>query len=555
MKRITKYFSICLAAGLLTSCDSFLDCSENDFYTLEEIKINPGRVQNFVNNVYSYLPSDFCGLEGGMQDAATDDAVHVYKGSKLQRYVNGTWSANATIDDKIGSYYKAIHDANYYMDNMLGLKFESWENHDDYESWMQDYVNSEYEIRFLRAFYYFELVKRYNQVPLILHALTQEEANAEKPVPAQQIFDFVKKELTDAADNLPINYDNFKSKQYGRITKGMALALKARVLLYEASPLFNTSNSKSKWVEAAEAAYEVIGQASTLGYALDGKFQNLFGDKNHNSKEVIWYRPTGENNDFEKKNYPMGVTGGQTSTCPTENLASAFEMANGDPFDWNNAEMKKNPYSGRDPRFYETIVHNGMSWPNKEVEIFEGGANGLPLLNATTTGYYLRKYVNKSVSFEPGAPSSKPKHNWILIRYADVLLGYAEAMINAYGDCNTTTATCGMSAIDALNKVRTRVHMPAISNALSASEFLEKVKHERRVELAFEGHRFWDLRRWKELDKVSQVYSVRIVKSAAGVEYTKTLLETREINDKMYFYPIPNSEIFKNKNWIQNPGW
>lgn len=119
------------------------------------------------------------------------------------------------------------------------------------------------------------------------------------------------------------------------------MALKARASLYAASPLFNSTNENSKWVNAAEAAYELIGNASAYGYSLDTNFANLFDAKNNNSKEAIWVRPTGENNGFEASNFPMGVTGGKTSTCPTENLVSAFDMADGRSFDWDNEDMKK----------------------------------------------------------------------------------------------------------------------------------------------------------------------------------------------------------------------
>lgn len=564
MKLIKNIFTICVAAGLLTSCD-FLECSESDYYSLDQIQGSYDRVKQFVTNVYGYLPSDFCGIDrddngnnGAMQDAATDDAIHVYETSAIQRFVNGTWSPNNTIDDVYGKYYKGIHDANYYLENMLGLDFKDWEYGDYYEEKIKNYTNFEYEVRLLRAFFYFELVKRYQNVPLVTTVQDLETVNNLQPAKAEDIFNFIIQECNDLALKLPVNYEDFWGQEYGRVTKGAALALKSRAALYAASPLFNSTTDQSKWVKAAEAAYELIGTASVLGYDLDQNFANLFGAKNNNSKEVILIRPTGENNGFEASNFPMGVKGGKTTTCPTENLASAFEMKDGVPFDWNNPMMRQNPYENRDPRFYQTIVYNGMKWPaDKPVEIYEGGSNGLPLLNATTTGYYLRKYVNNNISFEPGAPTAKAHHNWILFRYAEILLNYAEAMVNAYGDINKTTEKCKMSALQAINAVRGRksVEMPALSSTLTPAEFLEKVKHERRVELAFEGHRFWDLRRWKDLDESKNIYGVKIVKNGDEITYTKSLMEERKIEDKLYFYPIANTELFKNGNLKQNPGW
>ena len=233
-------------------------------------------------------------------------------------------------------------------------------------------------------------------------------------------------------------------------------------------------------------------------------------------------------------------------------------MNDGRTFDWNDPEMKAHPYANRDPRFYKTIVHNGMNWPAKTpVEIFEGGANALPLPKATKTGYYLRKYVNNTISFEPGAPTAKATHNWVLFRYAEILLNYAEAMTNAYEGITTTTANCGMSALDAVNMVRGRkgVNMPKLPSTLTNAEFLAKVKNEKRVEFAFEGHRFWDLRRWKELDQNSILYGVKVIKNGDEITYTKVEVENRPVSDKMYFYPINDSEIIKNSNLVQNPGW
>lgn len=453
--KLKKLFAIFISVSLLASCD-FMDCNESDYYSLKEIQGSYNRVKQFVTDVYGYLPSNFCNIDGAMLDAATDDAVHIYESSNIKRFVNGTWSPNYTVDDQFANYYNGIHDANFYLENLTGLKFETWENTNDYDNWMITYPNFEYEVRFLRAYFYFELVRRYQNVPLITKVVTQAEANAAEPASAEQIFDFIISECTELSTLLPVDYTKMPGSEYGRATRGAALALKARAALYAASPLFNSGNNKSKWVAAAEAAYEIIGQSSALGYKLDASFSNLFGATNTASNEVILVRPTG------------------TST-----------------------------------------------------------------------------------SFEAGSSSAATHHNWVLFRYAEVLLNYAEAMVNAYGDINYTTDKCGMTALAAVNAVRGRtgVNMPALSDILSSDEFLKRVKHERRVELAFEGHRFWDLRRWKELAESKDVYGVKITKSNDEVSYKKFTLESRKISDKLYFYPISNTELFKNSNLKQNPGW
>ena len=553
--KFNKIAILLLSAGLLTttSCD-FMDCDESDNYTLQEIQGSYNRVKQFVTSIYGYQPSDFCNMHGAMVDAATDDAIHVYESSAIQRIVNGTWSANYTVDDKFEYYYNAIHDANYYLTTLSGLTFDTWENGDDYQDWMQNYDNYQYQVRFLRAYFYFELVRRYQNVPLITKPLSQTETNQIEPSSAQEVLKFIINECTEIAPKLPIKSTSIAQAENGRATRAMAMALKSRAALYAASPLYNTNGDNAKWTEAAKASHDIIASAGELGLGLD-TYANLFKSKNYNSKEVILCRPTGTSKTFEQANYPMGVTGGNTTTCPTENLASAFEMKDGRAFDWNDPTMKANQYKDRDPRFYLTIVHSGMLWPAKKaVDISEGGANGLPLTNATTTGYYLRKYVDNSISFEAGSTTAATHHNWILFRYAEVLLNYAEAMIHVNGNCDYKDATYTMSAREALNAVRKRAGIPEVA-ACSQDEFLTRVKHERRVEMAFEGQRFWDLRRWKNLDETKNIYAVRITHHDGVLSYEKTLLSERSVSNKLYFYPIANVELFKNKKLVQNSGW
>ena len=553
--KFNKIAILLLSAGLLTttSCD-FMDCDESDNYTLQEIQGSYNRVKQFVTSIYGYLPSDFCNTHGAMLDATTDDAIHVYESSAIQRIVNGTWSANYTVDDKFAYYYNAIHDANYYLTTLSGLTFDTWENGDDYQDWMQNYDNYQYQVRFLRAYFYFELVRRYQNVPLITKPLSQTETNQIEPSSAQEVLKFIINECTEIAPKLPIKSTSIAQAENGRATRAMAMALKSRAALYAASPLYSTNGDNAKWTEAAKASHDIIASAGELGLGLD-TYANLFKSKNYNSKEVILCRPTGTSKTFEQANYPMGVTGGNTTTCSTENLASAFEMKDGRAFDWNDPTMKANPYKDRDPRFYLTIVHNGMLWPAKKaVDISEGGANGLSLTNATTTGYYMRKYVDNSISFEAGSTTTATHHNWILFRYAEVLLNYAEAMIHVNGNCDYKDATYTMSAREALNAVRKRAGIPEVA-ACSQDEFLMRVKHERRVEMAFEGQRFWDLRRWKNLDETKNIYAVRITHHDGVLSYEKTLLSERSVSNKLYFYPIANVELFKNKKLVQNSGW
>ncbi|KGI61221.1 MULTISPECIES: RagB/SusD family nutrient uptake outer membrane protein [unclassified Prevotella] len=553
-----------LMAGLLfatafTSCD-FLDTSESTYYDKDEILYDPSRVYQLCTQVYTYLPNGLTGLSGALQDAATDDAIHVYPTANVQRFVNGSWSANRTVDDVFSDYYQAIHDANFYLENCLGLTYDDWKNSDGFQDTYNSYLNYEHEVRLLRAFYYFELAKRYGNVPLVTKTLSAEEASAVKPTNAESILKFVIDECTAVAEKLPAKVTTLPgaAANMQRVSKGTALALKSRATLYLASPLFNPNKDVKRWEDAAKAAYDVIDKSSEFGYKLDSKYNNLFGPTNNQSSEVIMCVPGGETTSFESNNFPIGVNKGNGNTCPTENLVDAYEMANGDVFDWNNPAHAANPYKSRDPRMKMTIVCNGDKWPAKEaVETFIGGKNGQPLLNATTTGYYLRKYVNNKVTFEAGQTTKNFHHNWVVMRYAEILLNYAEAAAEAYGP-DATPAGFTLSACEAVNMVRQRpeVKMPKFPKGMTKEAFIKRLRNERRVEFAFEGQRFWDLRRWKALDEMKNIYKVEIKKGSDGkLSYERLPLTTYDIQDKLYFYPFANAELYKNRNLKQNPGW
>lgn len=560
MNKTKIYFILSIILVCISSCGYF-DQDESYEYDKEGIFSSYTRSKQMVTDVYSYLPSDFCNTEGGMLDAATDDAVHIYIQSKLNRINNGTWSPSHLAADVWGHYYEGIRAANRYLEEAANLNFKEWKYTDDYKDIMKDFENYPYEIRFLRAYYYFELIRHYKTVPLVLKVLDKKEANSVKQSSFEEIADFIVKECSEIAEKLPINYNAYKNKENGRITKGAALALKTRMLLYMASPLFSEDNPE-KWKEAARAAYSIINPASKLGYKIQPDFSGLYLNANAERHDIIMYRSVGETGSFERANFPMGIEGGRTTTCPTQNLMEAFEfkLPNGKyyPFDWNSPEASKNPYKNRDPRMYMTLVHNNQKWLKNTMEIWEGGANGLPIVNATVTGYYLSKYVNPNISFAAGSKTTKIMHNWILFNYSEVLLNYAEAMANAFKDPSYTDAEFPLSAIKAINLIRSRkgVEMPNIPTNVSPEAFLKIVKNERRVELAFEGHRFWDVRRWKELDKTADIYGVKVKKNKNGkFVYEKFLYEKRKISEKMYFFPIPNEQLYNNNNLKQNEYW
>ncbi|HEY5688696.1 MAG TPA: RagB/SusD family nutrient uptake outer membrane protein, partial [Yeosuana sp.] len=350
---------------------------------------------------------------------------------------------------------------------------------------------------------------------------------------------------------LPEDYDGFSSaSETGRATKGAALALKARMLLYAASPLHNTGNDVSLWINAATAAKSVI---DSNVYTLENNYSNIVN--NYTSNELIFERREGNSNGFERRNFPVGYEGGNTGTCPTQNLVDAYEMqSTGLPItDPASGYDPAAPYVGRDPRLQQTIIVNGSSWKGQTVGSYIGGTNGQPITNATKTGYYLKKYVIEAINLLPTNTTSR-EHTWVLFRYGETLLNYAEAMNEAYGPENG--AALGMTALDAVNEIRQRVNMPNFPAGLSQAAFREKLRNERMVELAFEDHRFWDIRRWKIGQQTTSIFQMEITPAAVGgFVFEKKLLETRAFEDRMNLYPIPQAELNKNLNLNQNTGW
>ncbi len=195
-----------------------------------------------------------------------------------------------------------------------------------------------------------------------------------------------------------------------------------------------------------------------------------------------------------------------------------------------------------------------MLWKGTALEIWNGGLHAPPRERATKTGYYLKKYVIEGVSLNPTAPVPR-EHTWVIFRFGEALLNYAEAMNEAYGPAVTGPGLLGMTAIEAVNMVRTRVGIPAFPSDISKSEFRDKLRNERRVELAFEDHRFWDVRRWKIGAATTDIYGVSIQKMGDELSFTEKLVEKRVWAEKMNLYPVEQSELFINKAIGQNEGW
>jgi hypothetical protein len=325
--------------------------------------------------------------------------------------------------------------------------------------------------------------------------------------------------------------------------------------------LFNTNSDRNLWRDAALDSKAVIDSCSVHGISL-GAYTDLWGTENYVAREAIFMRRIGDLNYLEAYNYPIGVEGGASGNCPTQTLVDAYEMK-GTGLLWNESGSgysDSDPYTGRDPRFAMTIVKNGdEKWPiynENPIETFTGGRNASPLAGATTTGYYLRKYLDPSVDLRVGNTNFK-RHSWIVFRLGEFYLNYAEALLNYLGSPDATDDTFTLSAVDAVNVIRNRsgVEMPPFATGMTNEAFLKKYKNERMVELAFEGHRFWDVRRWKEGEVLRSITRMQITRNPNGTYNYNRVNKQRSWNDKMYFFPIPDSERRINPNLYQNEGW
>ena len=545
MKRLI-YIILALSVA---SCD-FLNQDEYTYNTTEYQFSTFDNTKAVCSHVYSYLDVDteWCWTT---MSAATDDAVYAWESNGIKSFYNGTWSSRNTLNDRLAHYYAGIAQANYYLENAPD-DFPQTQYLQDYKDRMQQLKNFPFEVRFLRAWYHFELMRRYRNIVIMDHSLSPEEVNDKKPVDFHTATEWIVSELDAIIPSLPESYASFVTGRTNRVTKGAAMAFKARILLYDASPLNNPDGDPDRYVKAAKAAKDV----------LDSGLYSLVKEKEINNFDARGYifgviRSAG--NGLESTNFPIGVEGGNSGACPSQNLAEAFDMKDGTPFDWNNAEHRALALdaSARDPRFAKTLYVNGDKFKGTPLEMWYGGQNAAPKTGATPTSYYLRKVLIEETSFVTGNAISYP-HIYPIIRYAEMYLDYAEALFEATGNPDFKGTLSGtdftMSPLEAVNAVRTRAGVGMLKDG---KDFRKRLHNEHRVEFAFENHRFWDIRRWKEGELTEEILGLSLVldQESGEISYTREVVQERPWNDKYYWYPYSESERYKNHNLIQNSGW
>jgi hypothetical protein len=574
----------------LTACDnSVLNVTPKDQLSDEVVFADPNLAETFLNDIYRGMGH---GIYEIMLSSMTDEThfIHNYNTEKVVQSIISPSDRGAVDDGRFDHFdwsnnYSRIRQANTFLQGLEGAEFDAAVKQ-----------RMEGEVRFLRAYFYHNLLRMYGGVPIIdkVYGLNDEFGVARNSF--EETLDFIVSEATAAAELLPVAHGG---GDVGRATKGAALALKARVLLYAASDLYVENPSgmaetgytgsvdrTALWRAAKDAAKEVMD----LGvYELYGpnpapedaweNYANIFLQKN--SSETILNRyflvTKTDGSDPGQHNGPNGyhTWGGNT---PIQNLIDDYRMADGSKFDWSNPAHAAAPYENRDPRFYGSILYDGAKWRERptdvraldpygiiqtfrELRLPDGSVQGgldtrdspIEDWNGGYSGYLLRKFIDPNVN----AQFENQEVPWPFFRFAEVLLNYAEASIELgeLGD-----------AVEQLNRIRRRAGMPEFSAALSQAALREEYRNERRVEMAFEEQRFFDVRRWMiaptELSEDAEGINIFLEgtdpidrSTWTNYEYETRVIQNRAWNDALYFMPIHRDEINRNDMLVQNPGY
>ncbi|PWG82213.1 RagB/SusD family nutrient uptake outer membrane protein [Pararcticibacter amylolyticus] len=575
MKRIIIYINIFLALTILSSCvKDYLNRAPEIALTDEAVFADPALASQFADNAYNFLINDYARLNGhrGITGQFSDEAVSanndvsirtINSGNYHDHYERGGESIN-DIKDVYWRCYQGIRITNVVLSKLNTIP------------WAADGVlknRVEGEMHFLRAFFYFELTKRFGDVVIMKDVFDQFDDIDFPRNSYDECVNFMLEDLQVAEDRLDFDY---AAGDYGRATKGAAMALRARILLYAASPLHNPGNDLSKWTAAAEASKKIIdlGKYTLAGTSYD-QILNMA-----QSDEYIMIKPRGPraNSDGIIVDFAQspGSGGSQGTLNPTQNHVDLYEvvqravpsnpnspivssspLVNGTAPGYNDQK----PYENRDPRFYANIIYNDMPWQGRRIDMYSQKSGlGYDFIdgntNYTVTCYYSKKMWPEVYRRNVAGTTLI---NFIFFRYGEVLLNYAEAMNEAYGP-DDVPAGYTMSSRQAIQTVRDRVGMPALPAGLNKDEMRGRIRNERAVELAFEDFRWYDILRWRAKELVTQpMYGIRVVKNANGsFTYTRTKLTSsyQKVHEPyMDLYPIPRSEIYKSRNLTQNPGW
>lgn len=561
-----KYTLYILALSLVIfSCDSDLLNTKPTTLSDEAVWADPSLAEAFILNLYTGIRltnkeasqgERYIGFGRGfhwaMYASVTDEAVY---SNDDQTYLvqRGQLSPSNVgwMSTVWGRSYRSIREANLALSKIGDVPVS-----DERKALLTA------EVKFVRAFRYFDLLKGFGGVPNMGDRVTQladDFSDLYERKSIDETVEYIVSELDQVIGVLPT--DPSSDWLRGRATTPAAMALKARVLLYAASPLYTDGiNNTAKWQAAADAAKAImdLNKFSLVTNISADPSENyrLYFVSSPNTSEDIFareYTTASPSMAMERMNAPNGF-GGWGGNCPMQNLVDDYEMTNGLPIsDVASGYDDQDPYADRDPRFYATILHNGANYRGRQIETFlpsgQDSPDGNEPWNASPTGYYLRKFLKESVDLNDWPNMGTA--SWRYFRYAEVLLNYAEAQ-------NEAKSSPDQSVYDAVNAVRDRAGMPALPADLTKDEMRDRIRNERRVELAYEEHRYFDVRRWKIAEIVENESAKGISISRAGngdLTFTvKEALSAKNFEQQHYWFPIPMDEInLSNGQLEQNP--
>jgi|TARA_B110000259_G_scaffold70103_1_gene82650 hypothetical protein len=524
MKKIKILLFIVSLSVLQLSCGTdAIDFEPQGAISSEVVFTDPAFAETYLNAVYDRVPNGwFAPGNWYMLTSATDDAENSYTWPNSNTIFN---TANITSNN---SPYNDLWTNGYFEIRRLNNFIQ---NYDQLEG--ADAVNNRLkgEAHYLRGYFYSLMLKTFGGVPIILVPQELEDDLFVSRNTKEETLNFIVSEFDTAAGF----FENAESASSTRGSWDAAMAMKGRVLLYE-----------GEYAQSAIASKQVLDNTSR---SLDGNYQSVF--VTDGASEVIFDTQYGDPDKTHWGNLfntpkASGAVSGWGGTAPTQNIVDQYEMQDtgllpsedGSGYDFNN------PYAGRDPRFDASILYDGSVWKGVTWEFRPGGNAGIrPTGDYTRTGYGLKKMIQEDRNHNDASTQ-----HWIHLRLAEVYLNYAEALIESGNNLS--------AAVTAINTVRERSDMPPITNT-GQSELQTKVRRERRIELAFEEHRFWDIRRWGIAGdpEVLTIYRVDMDEDGNLIGTGRDIWEIRSWNDSNFLFPIPQSEMDKNSNLEQNPGY
>ncbi len=564
MKRIIYPILVFLLAG----CQTFVEPEPENFFTDAQIAANPALMEGVLLRSYTGLPNTVRFTS----DMASDDAVSNDPASTSLQMATGSWSTRFSPVTAWSDAYSNIFFINYFLEKYQSVK---WATSVVADSLYRRRLKG--EAHGLRAWYEFQLLQRHagegtNGQLLGFPIVTQTQAPTDNVQPKRNTFEeSVTQILADcdiAINNLPAIYadkaitetdynSTTGARYYNRLTAYAARAIKARTLLYAASPAYNTTGKYTYEQAAKDAGDLIILLGGINGLPATGnKFYSFLVDKDN--KETIWGNSKVGRRDWEEEHFPPSLFG-KGRLNPTQEFINSFPMANGYPINHpQSGYVATDPYKLRDRRLADYVVTDGSLLKGTAINTYIGAPqDGIGSVQTSTrTGYYLRKFMDESVNLTTGSQTSKER-GFTLLRQTEVFLNYAEAANEAYGP-DADPATAGLTARTVIAAIRKRAGIPVtdlyLKSLTTKEQFRELIRTERRLELCFEEHRFWDLRRWKETSQLTTPVSGVFI-TPTPKTFTVKQIETRAYTDFMIYGPIPLDELQKNPQLIQNKGW